>query len=409
MGPPPLSSSAPPSLSPSIVESASFRRTSSPRWRSPSPRPKSSCRSPRSRHRSPTRRTHATRQRSQSPRRKSPQHRQRSPPRYRRSPSRQRFSPNQRYRSYPEASQTPRRSAVIASAARRDTAIAFIQSSFPSSRTNTMFAGPAVQIDHTRPVPIPGLLQQKGQLTVPANTELRMRYWHLFDPNLSVSDLLTRSLIKGLPYSVTLPPAFSPNLSLPTLQQSLAHIPQGRNEPVSRLMVDQYLNNVRMVLSRPHAYKLLERGGLIWRIVRHYGPQVYARAFIGPLPAADNSTGHNNVINPDEIQALLGVTTNSNSFWPYPEWYEKSGRYNGEWTAANEAWFIKHAEDIRFARQGSLRGGRSWQHTIRIHTAEMVSDPAVSGTMAHAQACCTHLAGKWPELWDRFDISRLTQ
>jgi hypothetical protein len=172
-------------------------------------------------------------------------------------------------------------------------------------------------------------------------------------------------------------------------------------------MVDQYLNNVRTVLSRPHAYKLLERGGLIWRIVRHYDPQVYARAFIGPLRAADNSTGRNRAFTPDEIQTLLGVTTNC--FWPYPEQCGKSSRYNGEWIAANEAWFIKHAEDIRYARQGSLRGGRSWQHTIHIHIAEMVSDAIVSGTMAHAQACCTHLARKWPELWDRFDISRLTQ
>jgi hypothetical protein len=174
-------------------------------------------------------------------------------------------------------------------------------------------------------------------------------------------------------------------------------------------MVDRYLNNVRIVLSRPHTYKLLEQGGLIWRIVQHYGPQVYTRAFIGPLPTADNSTGYNSVITPDEIQALLGVTTNSNSFWPYPEWYEKSSRYNGEWTAANEAWFIKHAEDIRYAQQGNLCGGRLWQHTICIHTAEMVFNATVSGTMAHTQSCCTYLAREWPELWDRFDMSRLTQ
>ena len=37
----------------------------------------------------------------------------------------------------------------------------------------------------------------------------------------------------------------------------------------------------------------------------------------------------------NEIQTLLGVTTNDNSFWPYPHWYEQSSRYNGEWTAAN--------------------------------------------------------------------------
>jgi hypothetical protein len=62
---------------------------------------------------------------------------------------------------------------------------------------------------------------------------------------------------------------------------------------------------------------------------------------------------------------LVGVTTNGNSFWPYSMWYEGSNRHNGEWTEANEAWFIKHGESIEMSPDGCLRSGRNWQTTNR--------------------------------------------
>lgn len=166
-------------------------------------------------------------------------------------------------------------------------------------------------------------------------------------------------------------------------------------------MVEQYLNNVQQVLGRPHAHKFLEYGGLIWRIVRHYDPpELYTTALTRPSPL-------DAPVMQDEIRTLLGVTTNENSFWPYPHWYEQSSRYNGEWTAANEAWFQRHLQTIECARTGGLRAGRAWQTTIHIHTAAEVADPKISGTMAHAQACCARLVREWPELWDRFNFTRL--
>jgi hypothetical protein len=71
------------------------------------------------------------------------------------------------------------------------------------------FAGLPINIDHITPSPILGLLRQEGHLTVPASTELQMRYWHIFNPKLSVLDLLIRCLMKGLPYNITLPPTSS--------------------------------------------------------------------------------------------------------------------------------------------------------------------------------------------------------
>jgi hypothetical protein len=292
----------------------------------------------------------------------------------------------------------------------RDAAIAFIRSSFPSSSTNTRFDSPAVNIDQITPSSIPDIIWREGQLTVPASTELRMRFWHLLDPQLSPSDLLTHCHTKGLPYCIS-SRTTSSNVSIPTLQcnKSDAHlIPQRRQDKVSLSMVMKYLENVRTVLSRPHAYKLLEQGGLIWRIVRHYSPAVYANAFTGRANGLQKNAGQDDPITPDEIQMLLGATANSNSFWPYPEWYEGSARYNGEWTAANEAWFIKHIGEINRAGMSSIRSGRQWQTNIGIYTSVQVSDPTTTGTMAHAQACCSHLVKEWPELWDSFHIGTLT-
>jgi hypothetical protein len=281
--------------------------------------------------------------------------------------------------------------------ASRKAAITYIQSSFPPVPTNIAFDSPAVIIDQISPLPIPSTILQAARLTVPATTELRMRYWHLLDPRVSTADLLVRCLTKGLPYHISLPGTSSSSNSIP---QPL--IIQHRHEKVSVPMINNYQANVQRVLHRPNAYKLLEHGGLIWRIVRQYRPEVLTNAFTGLASANDTDP------TADDINMLIGMTTNQNSFWPLPAWYEKSGRYNGEWTSANEAWFTKHVEEIKHARTSCLRSGRSWQNGIRIHTPVKMSDPTVSGTMAHAEACCSHLVRNWPELWDGFVVERLS-
>jgi hypothetical protein len=179
-------------------------------------------------------------------------------------------------------------------------------------------------------------------------------------------------------------------------------------------MVKQYLANVQTVLNRPHVHELLRYGGILWRIVRQYAPHVYTNALMGPSPDAHihgrrqlsgDGTRYTDRITPDEIKVLLGATSNSNTFWPYPEWYEKSSRYNGEWTAANEEWFVRQAAAIEYAQQGALRGGRAWQHTVRVYKPEVGSDPSTCGTVAHAEACCSHLVREWPDLWEQFNLA----
>jgi hypothetical protein len=118
---------------------------------------------------------------------------------------------------------------------------------------------------------------------------------------------------------------------------------------------------------------------------------LYTTALTRPLPLGAQTRGdhdHNSdaPIMQDEIQTLLGVTTNDNSFWPYQHWYKQSGWYNGEWIAVNEVWFETHLQTIECVWTGNLRAGRVWQNMIHIHTAAEDADPKINGMMVHAQA-----------------------
>jgi hypothetical protein len=179
-------------------------------------------------------------------------------------------------------------------------------------------------------------------------------------------------------------------------------------------MITQYIHNVREVLRRPQARRFISMGGLLSRIAQEYAPMLYMEALLGPSVAAieqgrldidDNGTHFTDLITPGEIKMLLGVTTNQNSFWPYPEQYEQSSKYNGEWTEANEAWFKRQSDAIYFSKDGCLQSGRAWKNAIRPYSAVEYSSKTKSGTAAHAKACCIQLMREWPELWRGFNFT----
>jgi hypothetical protein len=298
--------------------------------------------------------------------------------------------------------------------ARRNGAIQLVLSFFAPSATNTVFSGSDVQINDPLPVAIPAHIRECGQVKVPANTELRLRHWHLLDPTTSVHNLLGRCLTKGLPYRVCLPSMqsspthhFFRNHALAVDTADLLEL--GQTKSVTAYMVQRYFRNVEGLLGQPDAHKFLECGGLISRITRHYAPGLLVVAFNGPLldrrgtvPDAD-STYCEHHVKQAEIQTLLGLTTNSSSFWPSPDLYENSDKYNGEWTQANETWFLKHAAKIQGCMKGCLRSGRDWQNAVRGHTVEEIASPVTVGTVAHARASCDKLILEYPEFWQAFD------
>jgi hypothetical protein len=298
--------------------------------------------------------------------------------------------------------------------ARRNAAIQLVLSFFASSATNTIFSGPDVPITDPLPLAVPAHIREYGRLKVPANTELRLRYWHLLDTTASVDNLLGRCLMKGLPYRVCTPSV----PSLPTHSFFRGHalvvdtanlLKQGQTKSVAATTVQSYFDNVQKLLRQPDAHKFLECGGLISRIARHYAPGLLALAFNGPPldwqdTELDAGGTHRALrVRQAEIQTLLGLTTNSSSLWPSPDLYENSDKYNGEWTQANEAWFSKHAANIQGCMQGCLRSGRDWQRAVRGHTVQQIASPTTIGTVAHARASCDKLTFKYPEFWSAFD------
>jgi hypothetical protein len=303
--------------------------------------------------------------------------------------------------------------------ARRNAAIQLLLSFFASSATNTIFSDPDVQITDPLPLAVPAHIRKCVRLKVPANTELRLRYWHLLDPTASVDNLLVRCLTKGLPYRVCIPSV----PSLPTNSFFRDHalvvdtanlLEQGQTKSVTTPLVQSYFVNVQRLLRQPDAHKFLECGGLISRIARHYAPGLLALAFNGPrldwrgTELDADGTHYTYNVRQAEIQTLLGLTTNSSSLWPSPDLYENSDKYNGEWTQANEAWFLKHAAKIQGCMQGCLRSGRDWRKAVRGHTDQQIASPTTIGTVAHARASCDKLTLEYPEFWSAFDHMSFT-
>jgi hypothetical protein len=293
-------------------------------------------------------------------------------------------------------------------------AIDLVLSSFASVATNTIFSDPNIKITDPLPLAIPSGIRRYGQWQLPANTELRLRYWHMLDPSASIDDLLRRCLMKGLPYRIFLPTEpSSPTYSLfrdhALSVDTAGLLEHGETKIITASLAQRYFGRVHELLRQPDAHKFMECGGLLSRIARHYAPGLLVRAFDGPpldrrgTELNADSTHYANRIGQAEIQTLMGLTTNSSSLWPHPVLYENSDKYNGEWTAANEIWFLKHANRIQGCMNGTLRSGRDWQKAIRGHTDEQIASPTVIGTVAHASAVCEKLVMEYPEFWDGFD------
>lgn len=306
-------------------------------------------------------------------------------------------------------------------------ALALINKAFACARST--FSGDVINLRGNGP-PVVTTCLRAGRLVLAASTELRMRFWLLQDPSVTIADLLPRCLAKGLPFRMFVSQAALPQLApadlsiFPATPVWLTYpdalIQQGCNKGTAselRDMCIQYRRLVAEVLSRPHARRFLTAGGLLWRIAREYGPpDLFRRALQGPSATvtiygrSDIDRIHKDVddlLIATEIDVLLGRTTNSNSFWPSPEIYEGSPRYNGEWSAENEAWFVRHADLIENSGVGSLKSSQAWKNDIRPHTATKRILCSTVGSQAHAHDVCVQLQGLFPCFWAHWDFTTL--
>ena len=261
-----------------------------------------------------------------------------------------------------------------------------------------------------------------GILVMTPQTELRVRYWLLETPGLCLGDLIPRMLAKGLSYQVRvkftdlarfIPPGVQLGGSKPEYMVNPdTLLVQGRTASIPEQLVKLYRRQLSDILRRPYARRFLTKGGLLWRIAREWGPpQLYAAALTGP--STDASIWHrddhdyvtstvDDEITSGDINALLGCTDNNYSFWPPLEYW--NAWHNGEWSAPNEAWFLKHAEVIRSGSHGCARNRSQWRELLR---PQRLKSPETPGSDAHANGLLKRLVEECPELWTGYDFVNL--
>lgn len=300
-------------------------------------------------------------------------------------------------------------------ATQRQNAIQFICDVFPQSPTHNCFNGPVVAVDQVHPLAPSAGFSHGRKLIVPASTELRMCLWYLQNPSLSRDDLLFLALTKGLllhTFSSTNKSVISSPCPLINIKSYL--IQQNRSEKVSARMVTEYYKNAQVLLNHPNSRRFFACGGLVWRLARYHAPWVYATTLVSPphVPSSSSGLGVTTVnsfdpISPNEIKMLIGLTTNNNTFWPYPDIFENSSRYIGEWTDANEAWFKAHTNTIESCWEGCLCNRSKWRCGEHVYSAAQLDNPDIPGTNAHAKVLCTDLVHQYPQMWWDFDHSIL--
>jgi hypothetical protein len=174
------------------------------------------------------------------------------------------------------------------------------------------------------------------------------------------------------------------------------------------VMIATYEETVRNILRRPHAVRAIMMGGILWRIAIHYGPPaLITQILAGPL---DNLRGwlHRSMspegmgekLSEDEIQVLLGVTTNFRSVWPPMDIWQDSNHWNGEWSLDNETWFQGRIGLLGRMDPQSFQKRSSWKANFGRRSPGSDDAHYVDGLESQAKWLCEAFVARWPALWE---------
>lgn len=123
-----------------------------------------------------------------------------------------------------------------------------------------------------------------------------------------------------------------------------------------------YMRNLGRIGYYPSVERLLDYGGLIWRLALRWAGLEIARARLqGPSKAWANyrigapfdgiqSLHSETYEDPQDdplARALLGYFENGSSYWPPPDIFFSSFKWVGAWTRSLETWFVEHESRIR--------------------------------------------------------------
>lgn len=236
---------------------------------------------------------------------------------------------------------------------------------------------------------------------------VRACLWFCEDSTRSPADLLTLAYLMGCRIYVSTPMA-----DMPPQPNYADFTPLPGKQSLRRTALRQYLQNLETLFARPHARAAFLEGGILWRIAVEWAPRWQvdmlweAVSPAGRIEFNPVKGGAQYALSQNEIDTLMGLTTEGTQIWPPPEFWNRYDKWLGQWTPGNEAWFVQQARNIR---AGSLtpKSLSKWRSQLRMRTLEAENVSDVPGSAAEAEWIVNTVEREFPQALDDLDFSRL--
>jgi hypothetical protein len=238
----------------------------------------------------------------------------------------------------------------------------------------------------------------RGRLNISKRTELRLRLWKAQYPEVPLWFFAIHCLSRGLDWQVFVNThhLVGPLYGVPALRPAYL---DATTPPLDRMHSDvlhRYEDRVKSFLRLPFARRVFTKGGLLWRIAVHYGPDdLFLSALSGPSTDACihrnvdcNGTDVDDTISEDHINLLLGHTRDNYFLWPPLKFFEIYQSWEGEWSPTWETWFMERITMIHSRSRLAFIHRAEWSKKPRRHTAIMYAKESTAGTEAHARRLC---------------------
>ncbi|KAI0760857.1 hypothetical protein BC629DRAFT_1443684 [Irpex lacteus] len=227
------------------------------------------------------------------------------------------------------------------------------------------------EFTHTRPTYVIWSFKDEGNLPKdaivllnPVN-ELRLRLWDLWMRSANPAQIVLEAVARGMAVRLVY------RLDSKTAEKAIKeHEPYTPPIPPRTLQGthsmyweswDEYLTLAKWILSLPDAVAYLTMGGIVTRIAVWLGPpDLVSRFTKGPstyasLHPIDSESSQNyltDVPDPERVKALCGIVEDPvdgtiRSWFPTQENIEYCGFWRGEWTEAQELWFLTRICNIQ--------------------------------------------------------------
>lgn len=237
-----------------------------------------------------------------------------------------------------------------------------------------------------------------GRLVVSKRTELRLRLWRAQYPDVPLWFFAIHCLSRGLDWQVFVNPhhLVGPLYGVPAPRPAYLDAKLPLLDRMHSDVLNKYEDRVESFLRLPFARRVFTKGGLLWRLAVHYGPDdLFSSALSGPSTDASihrnvdcNGTDIDDAMTEDHINLLIGLTSDNHSLWPPLKFFQIYQLWEGEWSPTWETWFMERIAAIHNRSKAVFIHRSGWTKKPRRHTAVAYAKESTPGTEAHARWLC---------------------